>query len=83
MAEELNQFDFTKTKDIERFKAAIALDPDECKAYEQMVDVVVREYGIETAVELHKQLDRIRRLDQALQDLAEPITALQSLTATL
>jgi hypothetical protein len=43
---------------------------------------VLYDFGIDDPATLRKQLERIRKFDQAMQDLAEPLNTLQSLATT-
>lgn len=56
-------------------------DPAQLKAQLQLLDVLT-DFDIDDPAVLRKQLERIAKFDQAMQDLAEPLAALQTLAIT-
>lgn len=76
--------DHTTTSGIEQVRAALQFQADHDGALDNiraLLNVLVS-FDIDTPEALRKQLDRLSKFDQVMQDLADPITTLQTLVTT-
>jgi hypothetical protein len=82
MLEDFN-IDHTATADIEQVRDALQFqtDRDDLANTRALLGVLVG-FDIDTPEELRKRLDRLSKFDQVMQDLADPITTLQTLVTT-
>jgi hypothetical protein len=79
--------DHTATADIEQVRDALQFQTDHGDLNKSLANAralldVLADFDIDTPEALRKQLDRLSKFDQAMQDLADPITTLQSLVTT-
>lgn len=81
VAEYLDAFDFTKTKDIERFKALLDIDLEEHQRSKALLDVLL-DADIDDAAVLKQRLDRLAKFDSLMDDLVQPLATLQTLATT-
>lgn len=81
VADHLDEFDFTKTKDVERCKALLEIDLDAYRRDQALLDTLA-EYDIDDPALLERSLSRLIKLDDLMHDLAQPLATLQTFTTT-
>ena len=85
ITEVLDEFsvDFLETSGIEQVRDALQFqyEHDNLKNVRALLDTLAL-FDIDTPEALRKQLDRLSKFDQVMQDLADPITTLQTLVTT-
>ena len=85
ISEVLDEFsvDYTETAGIEQVREALQFqyEHDNLTRVRTLLDTLAL-FDIDTPEALRKQLDRLSKFDQVMQDLADPITTLQTLVTT-
>lgn len=79
--------DHTATADIEQLRDALQFQFDRGDQKNSLANVralldTLADFDIDSPEALRKQLDRLSKFDQVMQDLADPITTLQTLVTT-
>jgi len=79
--------DYTATKDIEQLRDALQFQLDHGDLKHSLANAralldTLTDFDIDSPEALRKQLDRLSKFDQVMQDLADPITTLQTLVTT-
>ena len=79
--------DHTTTAGIEQVSDALQFQADHGDLKHSLANAralldTLTEFDIDTPEALRKQLDRLSKFDQVVQDLADPITTLQTLVTT-
>jgi hypothetical protein len=89
VAEVLDDFniDHDTTAGIESVRSALQFQLDHGGLNSDLTNAralldVLADFDIDTPEALRKQLDRLSKFDQVMQDLADPITTLQTLVTT-
>lgn len=84
LIELLDEFniDHTATADIEQIRAALQFQYERDLSGARALLDTLADFDIDSPEALRKQLDRLSKFDQVMQDLADPITTLQTLVTT-
>jgi hypothetical protein len=81
VAEQLDDFDFSNTKDIDRFKALMGIDLQTYQHGQTLLDVLL-DADIDDPAVLKQRLARLDKFDALMDDLVQPLATLQTLATT-
>lgn len=81
VADRLDEYDFTKTKDVERLQAQLDVDLDAYRRDQALLDVL-SDADIDDPKVLKQRLDRLDKFDALMDDLVRPLATLQTLATT-
>ncbi len=82
VADYLDNYDFTKTKDVQRFKDALGFGDDGDIATRKALLDVLLDADIDDPAVLRKRLERLEKFDALMDDLVQPLASLQTLATT-